>query len=448
MTRSGLRIFLGLTEVSGYYAQLRKGFVALGLDCVHIPMQSHRFAYEEDSGSVWQARVVRSIVQRRVRLPEAARLRRATWLLPLVFARVLLFAWVVRNFDVLILGGGSSFFRFLDLPLLRLFGRRVIYVFHGTDARPAYLDGGFYLERHAEQRRFALDPPALDDDYIDAFVAATRMRYRDTRWVERHADVVVCGPGFGQLLRKPFVNFAAIGIPFAPAREPVPAPRESDGNVRILHATSDMVGRGTRHTRRIIEELQAEGLPIEFVILTGQSNTRVLDELQKCDFVVDGQWADTPMAGFATEAARFGKPVVMAGYYAEFVAHDMRADTIPPTCFTVPQEMKTTIRRLVVDSAWRQQVGTELREFVLKHWTPEAVAAKFLELLEGPGPEHWRNDPLKNRYFLGGGISAARIAEIVRAIVARHGERALLLDHNPELRDALLRFVQAEQEAR
>ncbi len=435
------RIFLGLTEVSGYYAQLRKGFAELGIECVHIPIQAHRFAYDEAQDMGWPARLARFFVKSRVSVPEAARWRRRAWLVPVTITRVILFIWAVRRFDVFIMGGGSSFFRFWDLPVLRWLGRRVIYVLHGTDARPAYLDGSFYQERHAATRQSDLDPPPLDDEFIDAYVAATTIRHRDVRWIERHAETVVCGPGFAQLLDKPFVNFAAIGIPFSPPDTRLPKPRPPDGRVRILHATSDMVGRGTRITRGLIEELVGRGLPIDFIVMTGQPHLRVLEELQACDFVVDGQWADTPMAGFATESARFGKPVVMGGYYAANVRRDMPPETIPPTCFTTPDQMQATIERLVMDAEYRRQVGEDMRRFVLEAWTPKSVAAKYLQLLEGSAPASWWNDPHRNLYHLGGGLSGDRIRAIVRAIVARYGERALLLEHNPALRGMLMAFV-------
>jgi hypothetical protein len=436
------RIFLGLTEVSGYYAQLRKGFAELGISCTHIPIQSHRFAYEEVEDLGWPARLARYFVKRRVSVPERARLRRTIWLVPVLITRMILFFWAVRRFDVFIMGGGSSFFRFLDLPMLRWLGRRVIYVLHGTDCRPAYLDGSFYQERHAESRQLDLEMPPLDKEFIDAYVTATAKRRRDVRRIEKHAEVVICGPGFAQLLEKPYINFAVIGIPFSPLADQIFHPRPVEGRVRVLHATSDMVGRGTRITRLLVHELQERGLPIDFIVMTGQPHAIVLQELRVCDFVIDGQWADTPMAGFATEAAQFGKPVVMGGYYADFVQRDMPQETIPPTCFTRPDQMKAMIEKLTLDEPYRKDSGARLKHFVSNSWTPRAVAEKYLRLLFAEAPKHWWCDPLVNLYIYGGGISLDRIRENVRAIVRRHGSRALCLDHNSELLRQLLEFAQ------
>jgi hypothetical protein len=435
------RVFLGLTEVSGYYAQLRKGFVELEIECVHIPIQSHRFAYDEARHLCWPARLSRVFVKRRIETPESDRLGRRLWLIPVIVSRLLLFFWALRHFDVFIMGGGSSFFRFLEFPILKFLGKKIIYVLHGTDARPAYLDGSFYETRHVPERSRTLEPPELDDAFVDSYVSTTRTRQRDVRWIEAYADVVICGPGFAQLLEKSFVNFATVGIPFTPPANMAVTEQKRSDRVRILHATSDMIVRGTKYTSRIIDELKAEGLPIDFVIMTGQPNARVLEELAQCDMVVDGQWADTPMAGFATEAAWMGKPVVMGGYYAKFVRRDMPAAAIPPTSFTLPEDMKETIRTLVTNESHRVEVGLRMKQFAHETWSAKEIASRFLRLTGDQPPADWVNDSFQNQYFLGGGISAARIVENVKAIIARHGLRGLCLDHNVHLRDELVRFA-------
>ena len=43
----------------------------------------------------------------------------------------------------------------------------------------------------------------------------------------------------------------------------------------------------------------------------------VLEKMAMSDIVVDQVYCDTPMAGFATEAAINGVPVVVGGYYAD-----------------------------------------------------------------------------------------------------------------------------------
>ena len=40
-----------------------------------------------------------------------------------------------------ILGGGSSFFQCREFAVLHFFGKKIIYIVHGTDIRPAYIDG-------------------------------------------------------------------------------------------------------------------------------------------------------------------------------------------------------------------------------------------------------------------------------------------------------------------
>ena len=54
-----------------------------------------------------------------------------------------------------------------------------------------------------------------------------------------------------------------------------------------------------------------EGLPLEYVEIVGQPNDIVLAEIARSAFVIDQLYSDTPMAGFAAEAARLGKPAIV-----------------------------------------------------------------------------------------------------------------------------------------
>lgn len=60
------------------------------------------------------------------------------------------------------------------------------------------------------------------------------------------------------------------------------------------------------------------------------SNATVLQELQQCDFVIDELYSDVPLAMLATEAAIFGKPVIVGGYYSNNFSPENPDSQIPP----------------------------------------------------------------------------------------------------------------------
>jgi len=80
-------------------------------------------------------------------------------------------------------------------------------------------------------------------------------------------------------------------------------------------------------------------------------NHAVLEELGKCDFVIDQAFADYGMAGFATEAAWFGKTAVVGGYQSELWQS-----------WLTDQDNRSGTRQQVYDH-WEAETGLELTRF-------------------------------------------------------------------------------------
>src|SRR5262249_21215420 len=169
-------------------------------------------------------------------------------------------------------------------------------------SRPPYLDG-----YRLESRK--------NDDPETCAERAARIK-QVGREVERSADFVICNPLSAHLLERPIILWLEIGIPCRSALSaPAAPPRDPAGPIRIVHAPSDPVSKGTPAIRRAVENLRARcPYPLEYVELQGRPNREVLEELARCDLVVDQVYNDTAMAGLATEAAAFGKPAVVGGY--------------------------------------------------------------------------------------------------------------------------------------
>jgi hypothetical protein len=317
---------------------------------------------------------------------------------------------------VFVYGFRTTFFRGRELPVLKLLRKRLIFVFHGTDIRPSYLDGSdMALSRGAT---------------IEDCVRATRNKRRDLDRIERYADVLVSHPSFSHLLRRSFVTFLSIGIP-APVRET--GTHAATGPVRILHSPSDLEVKGTARIREAVTSLEADGFEIEYVEIVGQPNAVVLDELRRCDLVVDQLYSDTPMAAFATEAATVARVAVVGSYDWAEVCRGVADEDVPPTYLCRPDELEETLRRLVTDADSREEAGRRAQAFVQERWTPEAVAARFLRLAVGDVPTEWTAAPADIRYVHGVGLDEKRLRELVRGVLEHGGPSALLLDDKPEL---------------
>jgi hypothetical protein len=153
-------------------------------------------------------------------------------------------------------------------------------------------------------------------------------------------------------------------------------------------------------------------------------------------------YSDTPMAGLATEAAHFGVPCVVAGYYASMVERDVPADQLPPTLFVRPDELTDAIELLIRDEAARRQLGERAQRFVKERWTAPQVAARYVALSQRADPPAWRWTPSRQAYALGWGVPEGVLATTIKRLIEYGGGPSVLrIDHLPQVRDELLQLA-------
>lgn len=441
-----MKIFLGLTEVSGYYSHLKKGFDELGVYAVHVPLQAHRFRYDEEVPSHFFVKWARYCVTKRVSLQNPNAVQKLFWFASVALTRLVLFVWAVFTFDVFILGGGSSFFSFRELPLLRLLGKKVIYTFFGTDARPAYLDGFFTPDQIGFKWPLprAADRPSAGNDearrriMAEAQLAATLKRKAGVRAAERYANAVICGPSFAQFMTRDFINFFIIGIPLNIDTPACAEIRAAARRPRILHAPSQNEGKGTALIRRAIANLEQKGIDVEYVEISDRPNEEVIGEIRRCDFVIDQVYSDTPIAGFATEAAFHGKPAIVGSYYSDLIKEQMVEELIPPSLFCHPDALERSIETLASDINFRRELGERAAVFVRNKWRAKEVAARYLRLIRGDIPEVWKFSAQRVSYVHGVGLSEDRMKSHVQSLISLHGVKSLQLADKPELEQRLV----------
>ena len=172
--------------------------------------------------------------------------------------------------------------------------------------------------------------------------------------------------------KKPYLIYNCIGIAID-EKEQVPVGQSKDNTIRILHAPSNQQAKGTATIRKIIKEIQDEGYEFEYVEVSGLPHSVVLEKMAMSDIVIDQLYSDTPMAGFATEAAMNGIPVVVGGYYAD-VYKKILPQPIAPTAFCNPEKLKETIIYLLEHEEERIRIGREEKKYVDNHCRATIVA--------------------------------------------------------------------------
>lgn len=438
-----MKVFLGLTEVSGFFTKLTAGLNAMGVNALHVPLQSHGFAYADGTKYPFFARLARSAVRMRVEALQHKRTLRARLLMPYVaMTRLTLFVWVLLRFDVVVLGGGSSFFNFHEFPLFRWLGKKVVYTLHGTDIRPPYIDGFFEPEHYRHLVPLGNSHTDLPTRPMAASVEVARLRRRRAKMIERNCQLVICSPNISHFLSKPFISFYRIGLPInveavtpdvAQARKRNPVPR-------VLHAPSQRKGKGSDFIRSIVGALKEEGFAFEFIEVTNMPNIKLLEMLASCDIVIDQAFSDAPVAGLAAEASALGIPVVVGGYYASVWQRYIPSEILPPVVFCRPEDMKDQVARLLQDSNLRTSLGARAQAFVASQWTELGVARRLMQAIDG-APGDWYVDPAAVIYHEGIGLTESAARENIQKLLQHHGLASLQLNDNPVLEQSFVDFA-------
>lgn len=424
-----MRVFLGMTEVAGFCANLKKGFNDIGVACTFVALTSHRYAYGREDTNI----VVRlaQTTCRRLGRPGQSLGTKLVWRIAHHLSLWLLLFWAVATHDTFIFVAGGSVLGLRDLPILKLLRKRIVFVFLGSDSRPPFCDGGAIR--------------IGDAPVGERCARASRERKALLQRIDNFATVVIDHPLASHFHTRTLIKFSSIGLPYeidigdrAGRREEY---EDSERALRILHAPSDPERKGTARIREIVRQVALAGNAIDYVEVTGVPNRELLKEIARCDLVVDQMFSDTPLAGLGTQAAFLGKPTVLGGYGQEDLRRFYTEEEIPPSFYCRPEEMEATLSAVVRDAALRRTMGRRAQAYVERNCTPSVVAARYLRLLEGDVPAEWKFEPTDVRYLNGWGIDEQDVAFVLRAMLEFGGRESLQLGDKPELEEAFVRFA-------
>lgn len=424
-----MRIIVGPVEVSGVAYSLVKAFRELGEQAELVLGVSHPFSYGKESSSFifnfW-----RDVGTARSSCSRSSFFKKITLVSLHKLVGWICFILLLPRVDVFLFTYGSTFTdSCFELFIIKLLKKKIYFIYFGSEARPPIMDG-------------VLSPLSLDDYSLSGLFGATRRSRKRVRVHERFADLIVNSPATGHYHTRPFVNWFSLGVPVGDFDSGVsPSCSSACKPVRILHSPSHPFVKGTSLIEAAINNLVRKGYSIEFIKLVGVSNDVVLNELAVCDFVVDQVFSDTPMAVFAAEAAKFGKPSVVAGYFSEYMAEYVEGSDSPPVLFVSPEDLERSIERLIVDVRFRRELGANAKDFLSGHWSALAVANRYLSLFRGDFPQEWLVDPYSISYIFGGGLSKQRLKENFESYIDKFGIGAMGFEDKPELETAILNFI-------
>lgn len=280
--------------------------------------------------------------------------------------------WVVRNARVVHLpltGGplGQSVWWRFEAELFRRKGIRTIVMPFGGDA--------YMYSRVID--------PSLRMALLMSYPAAARreaeIAARVEYWTKR-ADVMIIGAMLDGLGRADVINVQPNCID---TRKWTPKTKYSGhdgraGVVRILHTPNHRGFKGTEFLVRSIDELKAEGLLVELIILERTPNEEIRRAMQEVDIFAE-QFIASMYALSGIEAMSSGLPVLV-NLQTEAYTRALRRYSFLDECpalSTVPETLTFNLRRLVTDPALRETLGRAGRRYAEKYHSFRAAQYMF-----------------------------------------------------------------------
>lgn len=419
------KILIAPVEIAGFYNNLSIGFDCIGVENHFAPYHVHQYGYGDKKKFNLIIRLIQYINKHK---NKTNRFIRIVFLVVREFLTTLWGLFAILKYDVFIFGFGQSLLRYnIDLYILNYLNKTVIsHLGHGSESRPAYLNGSTIKSFSGTEEELL--------EYLNDHSSKTLKKIRR---FEKMSTYIISHHFTNYFFKDNYISSSQIGVPFTNNYTLV-GEKKINTHTRILHAPSNPRSKGTSIIEKAIFNLIKKGYSIDLIKLNGVPNSKVIDELKKCDFIVDQVYSDGPMPGFATEAAFYGKPAVVGGYGLEMLKDYVK--DWPPSKICIPEEIERAIEKLITDKKERIRLGRQAREHVTEKWTPEKVASRFKKIIEGDIPENWWVNPYQISYLHGYGQSENEIKKIIRQLVVEYGSSVLQLDHNPSLKDKFLKF--------
>lgn len=423
-----MKIFVGITEVAGYHAAVAGELRKRGHEVAYVAVNPNGFGYA-DPGNTGFARWITKLCESLGNVRNRSIAHKLFWKLVTSAVRPILFLWALWSFDYFIFGFCTSFLpRNLDLPVLKLFGKRVLFVCHGSDSRPPYLDFSGVRNREGECR------PAAETARL------IKVRRDIVRRVDRHADWVIDNPFSSHFHTRPVINWYAVGVPCAVVPD---APPEPESGIAILHAPSVPLYKGSVRIAEAVKHVAGGAEGLTFVTITGKPHSEVLQAIRNCHFVIDQLYSDTPCAGFVSEAAACGRPAIVCGYGWSEEWLKITGLSEWPSLVCREEELEKAIIAMASDAGLRLRTVEAARRLAAA-WSADRVAERFECILAGNAPPEWFFDPKDIPVFYsGGGLPEDIVATTVKDLVERFGLPVLQISDKPKLEEMAMELARS-----
>lgn len=281
--------------------------------------------------------------------------------------RFVFFIFALLHYDIFHFFWGVSLFGFwrfhlLDLPVLKLFGKKIIVHFRGQDV----LDNLYFDYLQKKSRGINISAPALSrNNQINMLHI----------W-KRYSDILlVSTPDLHNVVQNSILSPQVIDLAYwRTCSNPL---SEQDGIIRIVHAPSNRWKKGTDFIEESVARLKKKGYKIELLLAENMSYDQIRPLYELSDFGVD-QVLHGWYGKVSVEIMAMGRPVICN---IDPNLRQYRPDL--PILHGDPTNLDVVIERLLKDKSLREQIGVASKQYVQKYHDVEKEVDNLLSLYAG-----------------------------------------------------------------
>lgn len=275
------------------------------------------------------------------------------------------------NHDIFIFLSSSSLLPFyVDLPILKLFRKKIVVYFCGCDVR-------HFQPVEEEARRLGFKYYGCKDCQRRA-TCNLKKKVKRIKRIEKYADLIFTYPGCAHLVSRQYqFLWNPVNVDNIMYRN-----RLNCEQSLIVHAPSDPYKKGTGYILDAIDRLRKDGYQFECQLLQGISNVQVREILSRADICVD-QLMSRAYGVFAVESMAAGC-AVLGSVDKKYMDYPDELPIIP----TDPDSIYENLKMLLDNPGLRHELGKRGKEYQQKYHNPQKIARNILDLLMQANRRH------------------------------------------------------------
>jgi hypothetical protein len=288
------------------------------------------------------------------------------------FLKILLFYLInIGRYDIFHFNSGQTLLSsnialidFLELPILKALGKKVVFTYQGGTGRIK----NTFIKNNPELNLIHI-LPLFESEQDD------KIKLRRIKKVIKYADLIyVTNPDL-------LINFNGYAI-FRPYTKLIINKQTKkkifNEILRIGHAPSTMRRKGTDAVLRAIDELKREGIEFEFILLHGLRNNDLINELKNIDLMID-QLIVGWYGGLAVECWNVGLPVMtyISPTSERLIPKEM-AEEIPvlkTTYYTLSDDLKKVLNNPEILTDY----SIKSIDYLIKYHDNDQIANKMIK---------------------------------------------------------------------